>query len=152
VASIVNAIGNSWNNSNHKCDYWGTHTHDTTAIIVTWDDWGGWYDHEAPLILRYPEGGYQLGSRVPLVFISAYTPAKFISPNRFDFGSVVRFVEQNYGIEEGALTFADARSGSDLKSFFNFNTVPRVFQTIAAPRGAEFFIRDTRPQTPADDD
>jgi phospholipase C len=32
VAAIVNAIGNS--------SYWGS-----TAIFITWDDWGGWYDH-----------------------------------------------------------------------------------------------------------
>ena len=36
VASIVNAIGNS--------PYWAN-----TAIIITWDDWGGWYDHVAPV-------------------------------------------------------------------------------------------------------
>ena len=35
VAAVVNAIGNS--------PYWSN-----TAIIVTWDDWGGWYDHVAP--------------------------------------------------------------------------------------------------------
>jgi phospholipase C len=39
VASIVNAIGNS--------PYWSN-----TAIIVTWDDWGGWYDHVAPRIVN----------------------------------------------------------------------------------------------------
>ncbi|MBA3914716.1 MAG: hypothetical protein H0X25_12910 [Acidobacteriales bacterium] len=152
VASIVNAIGNSWANSNHKCDYWGANQPgDETAILLTWDDWGGWYDHESPLILRYPQGGFQLGARVPLVAISAYTPAKTISNARFDFGSMVRFVEQNYGIQEGALTFADSRSGTDLKAFFDLTQVPRVFETIAAPKGAEFFIRDPRPQTDADD-
>src|SRR5208283_1339152 len=40
VAAIVSAVGNSWSNSNHKCDYWGTNSNDSTAILITWDDWG----------------------------------------------------------------------------------------------------------------
>ena len=68
VASIVNAVGNS------KCSYW-----DNTAIIVTWDDWGGWYDHEPPKIEPYPQGGFQMGFRVPLIVVSAYTSAGLIS-------------------------------------------------------------------------
>jgi len=48
VASVVNAIGNS--------AYWAN-----TAILITWDDWGGWYDHVAPPILN----SYEYGFRVP---------------------------------------------------------------------------------------
>src|SRR5215471_7048967 len=44
VASIVNAIGNS-----AQCDG-GTGYWNDTAIFITWDDWGGWYDHEPPTI------------------------------------------------------------------------------------------------------
>ncbi len=40
VASIVNAIGTSNRCDNHT-GYWNN-----TAILITWDDWGGWYDHE----------------------------------------------------------------------------------------------------------
>jgi phospholipase C len=58
VAAIVNAIGNST-----ACDgsagYWKN-----TAILIVWDDWGGWYDHEPPTILARPEGSYQYGFRV----------------------------------------------------------------------------------------
>ena len=49
VASIVNAIGMS--------PYWAD-----TAIIVTWDDWGGWYDHVPPAQVRT---SYEYGLRVP---------------------------------------------------------------------------------------
>ncbi len=55
VASIVNAIGNS--------PYWAN-----TAIIITWDDWGGWYDHVAPKIINDGVSwgsGYVYGFRVP---------------------------------------------------------------------------------------
>jgi phospholipase C len=64
VASVVNAIGTDMNCSQHG--YWYD-----TAIIVTWDDWGGWYDHEKPPVFWGAQGDYQLGFRVPLLFVSA---------------------------------------------------------------------------------
>jgi len=146
VAAIVNAIGKS-----KACDgysgYW-----DNTAIVITWDDWGGWYDHEPPTILPYPLSAYEYGFRVPLLFVSAYTPRGYINNGRQDFGSILRFVEQNFGIEEGALNFADARAASDLTQFYNFNLQPRAFVPIAAPKGADFFLSDKRPVTDPDDD
>ena len=113
VASIVNAVGNSPCTNLDGSSYWNS-----TAIIITWDDWGGWYDHEPPTIEAYPQGGYQMGFRVPLIVVSAYTPAGFISNSPEDFGSVIRFIERNFGILEGKLTFADLRSLSDLSEFF----------------------------------
>ena len=101
VASIVNAIGGST-----ACDgnagYWKD-----TAIVLVWDDWGGWYDHEPPTILAQPEGGYQYGFRVPLVAISAYTPKGYINNVRHDFGSILRFIEYNYSLPAGGLNFAE---------------------------------------------
>src|SRR5262249_35791737 len=125
---------------------------DSTAIFITWDDWGGWYDHEPPIILGFPEGGYQMGFRVPLIVVSAYTPKRLILNQRYDFGSMVRYIEHNFGITEGGLTFADARTQTDLTSFFKLSHTPRKFVTIPAAKGAAFFINDTRPQTAPDDD
>ena len=146
VSSIVNAIGNS-----AKCDdgegYWKN-----TAILVTWDDWGGWYDHVAPTILPGVQGDYQYGFRVPFIFISAYTPQRYINNNRLDFGSILRFIEHNFGIKEGVLEFADARATTDLNAFYKLNTAPRSFKTIAAPKTAKFFLNDTRAPSPPDDD
>jgi phospholipase C len=136
VASIVNAIGNS--------PYW-----QSTAIIVTWDDWGGWYDHEPPVLNG---NGYESGFRVPLLFISAYTPPGTVSNVRSDFGSILRFVERNFGIGQGALGFADARATSNLSEFYNLPQPPRVFDRIRAPFDASYFILDTTPATDPDDD
>jgi phospholipase C len=122
VASIVNAVGASPCTDPDGSSYW-----DSTAIIVTWDDWGGWYDHERPMIEAYPEGGYQMGFRVPLLVVSAYTPAGFISNSPDDFGSMVRFIERNFGIMEGALTFADARGPGDLGGFFSLQRTAAPF-------------------------
>jgi phospholipase C len=125
VASIVNAIGNSTKCDNGK-GYWND-----TAIFVTWDDWGGWYDHVPPTFLPKEQGDYQYGFRVPLLVVSAYTPQAFINHVHHDFGSIVRFIEHNFGIEEGALNFADRRSTTNLTGFFDFSKPPRSFSAIA---------------------
>jgi phospholipase C len=152
VASIVNAIGSSWTASRHKCDYWGNNSNDATAILIVWDDWGGWYDHKPPVTLAAPAAGYQLGFRVPLIAVSAYTPVQVVDNSPHDFGSIVRFIEHNFAIPEGALTFADARSSTDLTSFFDLNQTPRPFLTIPATLGAAFFVNDKTPPTDPDND
>jgi len=71
---------------------------------------------------------------------------------RHDFGSILRFIEQNFGIQQGALTFADARATTNLTGFFNLSRAARVFQHINAPRDANFFLHDNRPMEPPDND
>src|SRR6202008_2964623 len=82
VASIVNAIGNS--------PYWSN-----TAIIVTWDDWGGWYDHVPPPS-RFNQNEY--GFRVPLIVISPYAKPGYVSHVVHDFGSILKFVEEIFSL------------------------------------------------------
>jgi phospholipase C len=90
VADIIDAIGESKTNSKGKCDYWSA---EPTAIFVTWDDWGGFYDHVSPpAVLRSKTPtkcttangkdwgcGYVYGFRVPLLVISPYTKAGTVS-------------------------------------------------------------------------
>jgi phospholipase C len=147
VASIVNAVGRSKCKNLDGSSYW-----DSTAIIITWDDWGGWYDHVPPTIEAFPQGGYQMGFRVPLIVVSAYTPAGFITNSPEDFGSLIRFVERNFGIMEGALTFADLRSTTDLTEFFSLGSPPRKFQAIKAPLSAKYFLTREPSGLPVDDD
>lgn len=146
VASIVNAVGGSKN-----CDNGGGYWNDTVMLIL-WDDWGGWYDHEVPSLQQQPQNDYEYGFRVPLLVVSAYTPAGYIDNNRYDFGSIARFIEQNFGLQEGLLGFADARSHTDLTSFFRSANAPRLFQTIRSPRDATYFINDKTPPRDPDDD
>jgi phospholipase C len=84
VASVVNAIGTS--------QYWKD-----TAIIVTWDDWGGWYDHVPPPNIH---NSYEYGLRVPLIVVSPYAKAAYISHVNHDFGSILKFVEKVFGLSE----------------------------------------------------
>jgi phospholipase C len=149
VSSIVNAIGNSTTCDN-GAGYWKD-----TAILLTWDDWGGWFDHEPPTLLSVPnqgQGDYQYGFRVPLVVISAYTPAGYVNNSRLDFGSILRFVERNFGIPEGALNFADKRATNDLAPFFNLTQAPRSFTIIPASLDAKYFLDDKSPMEPPDND
>ena len=140
VASVVNAIGNS--------PYWSN-----TAIIITWDDWGGWYDHVPPPQLINDGtswgSGYVYGFRVPLVVVSPYAKQGYISHVTHDFGSILKFVEATFNLP--SLGYADA-AADDLSDCFNFAQTPTQFQTIAAPLDADYFLNDRRPPTDPDDD
>jgi hypothetical protein len=154
VAAVVNAIGNSTTCDNNA-GYWKD-----TAIFLTWDDWGGWFDHVPPVILKNTQKfqdqyDYQLGFRVPLIVISAYSPqAGYINNETNDFGSILRAIEGIFNLPggEGALNFADSRSKTDLSSFFNFNQTPTTYTTIPAPLQADYFVEFPSPPEPPDTD
>ena len=157
VAAIVNAIGNNPVCPKGTPDA-GQHYWDNTAILVLWDDWGGWSDNQpAPYAGKLPctsydcQADYQYGFRVPLIVVSAYTPAGTISNSHFDFGTVLRMIEAVYGIPEGALGFADKRGSGDLHDFFSLTT-PRKYKTIPAMKDAGYFLNQTGPAIDPDDD
>lgn len=150
VASVVNALGNSPCTdtvNGQPLTYW-----QDTAVVITWDDFGGWYDHVPPTILASPEGGYQLGFRVPLIFVSAYTRVGYINNLNHDFGSVLRFIEHNFRLGEGELGFADQRANTDLTLFYNLSNTPRQFEQIPTKKTALDFLNDKTPPTDPDDD
>ena len=66
---------------------------------------------------------------------------------------MIRYVERNFGILEGALTFADARGGTgDLKNFFSLDNPARPFDKIRAPLSAKDFLTRKPSGLPVDDD
>lgn len=140
VAQVVNAIGNS--------PFWSS-----TAIFITWDDWGGWYDHvPPPKVLKDCSQwgcGYVYGFRVPLIVVSPYAKAAYISHAQHDFGSILRYIEEDFNL--GSLGYADAYA-DDLSDCFNYKQTPLAFRTIAAPLDAAYFLNDQRPATDPDDD
>ncbi|HTA23747.1 MAG TPA: alkaline phosphatase family protein [Terriglobales bacterium] len=145
IAAVVNAVGND-KTCEQGAGYWSD-----TALMVVWDDWGGWYDHVAPTILPGPQGDLELGFRVPFIVISAYTPKALVSNLHHEFGSIIRFMEGVFDIPEGALGFSDARADNDLANFFNFQMTPRTFQTIPAKYGPKRFLEEPRNARPPDD-
>jgi phospholipase C len=120
VASVVNAIGNS--------QYWSS-----TAIFVVWDDWGGWYDHVSPTILN----SYELGFRVPLIVISPYAKQGYVSHVLHEFGSILKFAEEQFGLP--SLGTTDARA-DDFADCFSFGSPPRQFKAIRAKYSARYFL------------
>jgi len=132
VASIVNAIGSS--------QYWNS-----TAIFVTWDDWGGWYDHVKPPLYN----SYELGFRVPLIIISPYARPGYVSHVQHEFGSILKFVETTFGL--GSLGFTDVRA-DDLGDCFNYAQPPISFVTIQSVQHADYFLRQGDSGRAPDDD
>ena len=115
IAAVVNAVGGYDNEGNKlpmQCNYWTN-----TVILITWDDWGGWYDHVMPYTCSssgkcggYPNGTagfFVYGFRVPMLVVSAYTPKGYVSgskqqggevqPYIHDFGSILNFMEYVFG-------------------------------------------------------
>ena len=135
VAAIVNAIG-----TNTSCDD-GTGYWKDTVIFITWDDWGGWYDHVRPVFQTGAnQDDYQLGFRVPLVVVSAYSAKPgYVSNLKYDFGSILKGIEGIFGL--GNLGFADARATNDLHDFFNFRRPASAYKIIPAPLTGSFFTK-----------
>ncbi|HEX4012539.1 MAG TPA: alkaline phosphatase family protein [Candidatus Cybelea sp.] len=131
VASLVNAIG--------KSKYWKS-----TAIFVVWDDYGGWYDHEPPKMLDY-DG---LGFRVPMLVISPYAKSNFISHKNYELASIVRFVEDRFGL--AALSASDKRALSPAGDCFDFTQKPRQFKAIPAKENEDYFMHQAPDLRPVD--
>jgi phospholipase C len=132
VAQIVNAVGNS--------PYWND-----TAIVVTWDDWGGWYDHEPPPQLDYNG----LGFRVPLLVVSPYAKAGYVSHTQYEFGSILKFIENNWSL--GSLGTTDKRANS-IANVFDFQQSPRPFAPIPAKYSKSYFERERPSNLPVDNE
>ena len=130
VAQVVNAIGGS--------QYWNS-----SVVIVLWDDWGGFYDHVPPPQLDY-EG---LGIRVPMIVVSPYARAGYISHTQYEFGSLLKFVEYTFNL--GSLGTTDVRANS-ITDAFNFRQAPRKFVKIQAHYSRQFFLHEPPSNQPVD--
>ncbi len=121
VASIVNAVGQS--------PYWKS-----TAIVVLWDDWGGFYDHVPPPTPRGWQGGP--GFRVPMLIVAPYVKPH-VEHTTYEFGSILRFIEQNWSL--GTLGRNDQQSTS-IGGAFDFGMAPRKFKKIGSKYSQSYFL------------
>jgi phospholipase C len=85
----------------------------TTAMFITWDDFGGFYDHVAPVQVDT----FGLGFRVPLLVVSPYAKGAYIDHTQAEFSSVLRFIETNWTLP--SLTNRD-RNSPDMTQDFDF--------------------------------
>jgi phospholipase C len=91
---------------------------DSSAFMVLYDDWGGWYDHVNPP--QVDTHGY--GMRVPAFMVSSYARRGHIDSTVLDFTSILKFIEENWSIEP--LAERDANANNFLTAF-DFSAPPR---------------------------
>jgi phospholipase C len=131
VALLANQLASS--------KYW-----DDTALLVTWDDHGGWFDHVNPPQLD----GDGLGMRVPLLVISKWARRGYVSHVQHEFGSLLKFTERTLGIQ--TLGTTDVRA-DDLSDCFDFAQTPPAYQQVATLHvGISFFFQLGVDPGPAD--
>jgi phospholipase C len=137
VASVVNAVGGS--------KYW-----DSTVVIVVWDDWGGFYDAVPPPSFD-DQGG--IGFRVPMLVVSPYvkvgngSKGGYISKTVYQFGSILRFIEDIWGLGRLGTTDTTCKSMADM---FDFTQKPRKFRKIPAEYDRSFFLLQRPSDLPVD--
>ncbi len=114
-----------------------------TAIVIAYDDSDGWYDHVMGPIVNQsqdpaadalsnpgqcgtnrPMGGYQdrcgYGPRTPLMVISPFARENFVDHSITDQTSILRFIEDNWGLGQIGDSSFDALAGS-MNNLFNFS-------------------------------
>lgn len=121
VAGVVNAVMRS--------PYWNS-----TAIFVSWDDWGGFYDHVPPPKVNW----FGYGIRVPALVISAYARRGYIDHQTLSHDAYVKFIEDDFlngeridpktdGRPDPRATVAEnAPNLGDLRNDFDFSQPPRA--------------------------
>jgi phospholipase C len=128
IASVVNAVmsGPDWA---------------STAIFITYDDFGGFYDEVAP-----PQG---LGIRVPMVIVSPYAKPGFTDTNVASFASILAFTEHVFGLQP--LATSDANAYDYMNAFdFTQTPLPRVkLRQHVVPASSRAWIKAHPP--PAND-
>jgi len=102
-----------------------------TAIFITWDCWGGWFDHVSPpnvetWKLTTPQPSYKgtqfrYGSRVGCLILSPFARSGYISKKLHSHVSLVRFCESLFGLP--ALNRRDAQA-DDMSDCFDFKRSP----------------------------
>jgi phospholipase C len=130
-------VGENWTvdvvNKLMRSKYWKS-----MAIFITWDDFGGFYDHVEPP--QYDILG--LGPRVPMLIISPYAKEGFVDPTVYEFSSVLRFIETVYDIPP--MTERDAQASNMLNAFdFEQDATPKERKLILEQRSCEGLPAET---------
>ena len=101
----------------------------TTAIFLTWDDFGGFYDNAVPANFDY----YGFGIRVPMIIISPYSKAGTVVHTEYEFSSVLKFIETRYGLTNLTLRDMDAANMEDAFNFSQTPIPPYILSTRTCP-------------------
>jgi phospholipase C len=123
VASVVNAIGGT--------PYWGN-----SAIVIWWDDWGGFFDHVRPPQSPVNPDPFEYGFRVPLVVLSPYARVGTIDHTQRTFVSALRLVEETFALP--SLGTTDQYEPDGLDSMFDFTQQPIPFTPLGGSQAQPF--------------
>ena len=92
----------------------------STAIIITWDDYGGFYDHVPP-----PQvDAYGEGFRVPTLVISPWAKHGYIDDTQYEFASLLKLAEDNFNLPAVNSWGRDVKA-NDMMNSFNFSQTPQ---------------------------
>lgn len=139
---VGTCAGENWTVNQINAVMGNTTEWNSTAIFLAWDDFGGFYDHMAPPDLDQ----YGLGPRVPLVIISPYAKAGFISNTQYEFASFLKVVEERFSL--AALTERDVNA-NDMLDAFDFTQSllpPLMLQARHCPPASTTNLTFARPQ------
>jgi phospholipase C len=100
---------------------------DSSAFLLLYDDWGGWYDHVTPP--QVDNFGY--GFRVPALLISPYSKKGHVDHTQLDFTSILKFIEENWNVQP--LASRDA-AASNFLGAFDFTQPPRAPEFLPSIR------------------
>ncbi|MEO9235689.1 MAG: alkaline phosphatase family protein [Polyangiaceae bacterium] len=119
-ATIVNAAmsGKNWKD---------------TVVLITFDDWGGMYDHEKPAVERCANNAYfSPGFRVPLLIISPYARKGYVFTDVVEQASIPKLIEELFSIPMTSTRDPNARDGKagSLMGAFDFSQTPSAPVTI----------------------
>jgi phospholipase C len=131
VASIVNAIGAS--------SFWNS-----TAIFISWDDWGGWYDHVPPQEIDNMGPGF----RVPLIAVSPYAKKGYVSHQVYETASLLTYMEKNFGLPNLGTRDANA---NDLSDCFDYSQSPAKYAPIPTSVTVDKLLHEKNSGPPDDD-
>jgi phospholipase C len=131
VANITNAIGAS--------PFW-----DSTVIFVSWDDWGGWYDHVNPP--QVDKMG--LGFRVPVIVVSPYAREGYVSHQVHEFSGFLRYTEEVFGLP--SLGTRDINT-DDFADCFDYTQSPVPYTAVPVRFPPEHFFQEDPSGAPDDD-
>ena len=131
IASITNTVGAS--------QYW-----DSTVIFITWDEWGGWYDHVPPPTVD----NMGLGFRVPLIIVSPYARRGYVSHTVHEFSGFLKYTEEIFGLP--SLGTRDA-AADDFGDCFDYTQTPQPYVQIPVNFTPKYF-KALRRSSAADDE
>jgi phospholipase C len=127
-----------------------------TALFITWDENGGFFDHVAPpvphagtkgeflTVSQLPDvaqgirGPIGLGFRVPMLVVSPFSRGGLVSSEVYDHTSMLRFLETRFGVEVPNLSKWRRGVTGDLTGAFDFASAPRTARPrLPKPKAAD---------------